>query len=211
MEVQLHALLECQDEMNKRVDPDWRIHEHEYYRAAWIECAELMDHYGYKWWKKQTPDMDQVKLEIVDILHFVLSIYLKWTSNHTSVVKQLIYEFEEFKPNELGVLLNAELMARALLTPQYPFIFKTFLNLMTSAGMTFDDTLRLYFSKNVLNLFRQNNGYKTGTYIKIWNGREDNEHLAEIILSLDSESPSFKTDLYDKLQDRYLEFLRLKS
>jgi hypothetical protein len=102
-------------------------------------------------------------------------------------------------------------MARALLTPQYPFIFKTFLNLMTSAGMTFDDTLRLYFSKNVLNLFRQNNGYKTGTYIKIWNGREDNEHLAEIILSLDSESPSFKTDLYDKLQDRYLEFLRLKS
>ena len=32
-----------------------------------------MDHYGWKWWKKQSPDTEQVKLELVDIWHFGLS------------------------------------------------------------------------------------------------------------------------------------------
>ena len=34
------------------------------------ECSELLDHYGWKWWKHQATDLDQVKLEIVDIWHF---------------------------------------------------------------------------------------------------------------------------------------------
>ena len=38
--------------------------------APRIECGELMDHVSYKWWKKQTPDMEQVRLEVVDIWHF---------------------------------------------------------------------------------------------------------------------------------------------
>lgn len=39
----------------------------------------------------------------------------------------------------------------------------------------------LNMGKNVLNRFRQANGYRTaikeGTYRKLWGGREDNEHL----------------------------------
>lgn len=206
MEVQLLALLERQDEMNKIVDPNWRNQEYEYYRAAWIECAELIDHYGYKWWKKQTPDMEQVRLEIVDILHFVLSIYLSGVeSDYSGLVRLFITDFEDFKPNGLGVLLNAEHMVRVLLTPQSDCVFRAFLGLMSSAGMTFDQTYRLYIGKNVLNFFRQNNGYRDGTYVKIWNNREDNEHLTEIMTSLDSDSASFSKDLYDKLEDRYRE------
>jgi hypothetical protein len=26
----------------------------------------MLDHYGWKWWKKQTPDTEQVILELVD-------------------------------------------------------------------------------------------------------------------------------------------------
>ena len=47
--------------MNSRVHEDWINQGFEWYRAAWIECGELMDHVGYKWWKKQTPDMEQVR------------------------------------------------------------------------------------------------------------------------------------------------------
>ena len=37
-----------------------------------------MEHYGgWKWWKKDTPDMEQVLLEIVDIWHFGMSCLLQ--------------------------------------------------------------------------------------------------------------------------------------
>jgi hypothetical protein len=53
-----------------------------------------------------------------------------------------------------------------------------------SLGLTFDDLYKRYIGKNALNEFRQLNGYKSGTYIKIWNNREDNEYLTDILESL---------------------------
>ena len=67
------TMLEMQDAMNRKVDEDWLDKNREWYRAVWIECAELMDPYGYKWWKQQQPDIEQVRLEIVDIWHFGMS------------------------------------------------------------------------------------------------------------------------------------------
>ena len=69
-------MLQMQHRMNTRVHEHWIAQNFEWYRAAWIECGELMDHVGYKWWKKQTPDMEQVRLEVVDIWHFGLSALL---------------------------------------------------------------------------------------------------------------------------------------
>src|SRR4029077_14730270 len=70
---QLEAMAELQDSLNRNVHAAWRTQGHQYYRAIWVECAELLDHFGWKWWKHQRPDLDQVKLEIVDIWHFGLS------------------------------------------------------------------------------------------------------------------------------------------
>ena len=39
-----------------------------------------------------------------------------------------------------------------------------------------------YILKNALNVVRGNNGYKEGTYIKIWNGVEDNEVVLSTLL-----------------------------
>ena len=66
-------MAELQDALNVNVHPQWRDQGHAYYRAIWVECAELLDHYGWKWWKHQHTDLEQVKLEIVDIWHFGLS------------------------------------------------------------------------------------------------------------------------------------------
>ena len=73
VERQLAAMAELQDALNVNVHPQWRDQGHAYYRAIWVECAELLDHYGWKWWKHQHTDLEQVKLEIVDIWHFGLS------------------------------------------------------------------------------------------------------------------------------------------
>ena len=53
--------------------------------------------------------------------------------------------------------------------------------------------------KNVLNKFRQDNGYKQGLYKKEWNGIEDNVIMNEILNS-GLHSPN---EIYKTLQQRY--------
>ena len=52
MKQQIATMLELQDSMNAKVNKEWREQNFEWYRAIWIECAELLDHHGWKWWKK---------------------------------------------------------------------------------------------------------------------------------------------------------------
>ena len=39
MKTQLLVMLEMQDAMNSRVNPDWRQAGNAWYRAIWTECA----------------------------------------------------------------------------------------------------------------------------------------------------------------------------
>ena len=57
-----------------------------------------------------------------------------------------------------------------------------------------------YVVKNQLNAFRQQNGYKEGTYIKLWNTVEDNVIAFNIMDENPSISPS---ELYQKLELKY--------
>ncbi|MDP6416991.1 MAG: dUTP diphosphatase, partial [Gammaproteobacteria bacterium] len=49
----------------------------------------------------------------------------------------------------------------------------------------------------------QDKGYKEGTYLKIWDGREDNEFLVDIIEALDPASAGFKDAVYTALSAAY--------
>ena len=40
-------------------------------------------------------------------------------------------------------------------------------------------------------------------WLKTWEGREDNEHLSEIVNTLDADAASFRDDVYRALQARY--------
>ncbi|MCA4256954.1 dUTP diphosphatase, partial [Acinetobacter baumannii] len=62
-----------------------------------------------------------------------------------------------------------------------------------------------YLGKNVLNEFRQKNGYKTGNYKKIWNKHEDNYYLFKIINELDVDKSEFCRLVYEKLDNQYQE------
>jgi hypothetical protein len=74
---------------------------------------------------------------------------------------------------------------------------------MVDINRTFEDLYVGYISKNVLNTFRQDNGYQTGTYIKNWDGVEDNEYLISLALKLDPNNGSFSSDLYDAMKKAY--------
>lgn len=201
MQQQLVAMLELQNAMNQKVHPDWRTQNFAWYRAIWIECAELMDHYGWKWWKKQTPDRDQVTLELIDIWHFGLSALLEQGLDVEQLAKKVCSELQ-YLPTSSDFLLDVEVFAAQVIETR-EFDVAGFHKLMVGAELSFDELYKTYVGKNVLNIFRQENGYKTGEYIKIWSGREDNEHLVEVVNSINIASPSFKDEIYQGLTERY--------
>ncbi len=201
MNQQIVAMLELQDAMNTKVHEQWRIQGFEWYRAIWIECAELMDHYGWKWWKKQTPDKEQVTLELIDIWHFGLSLMMEQESE-LGVIAERVEETMNSSVITGEFLQDVECFASAVLSSK-SFDLKGFVMLMRSIDLSFEDLYRHYVGKNVLNFFRQDNGYKNGTYVKNWRGKEDNEHLVDIIQTIEIVAESFRDDVYAALQQRY--------
>ena len=55
----------------------------------------------------------------------------------------------------------------------------------------------------MLNRFRQDHGYKTGGYVKNWDGREDNEVLSEILKNHTLEGDDLETQIYSDLEFNY--------
>ena len=69
--------------------------------------------------------------------------------------------------------------------------------------MLFRSLFRQYLGKNVLNFFRQDHGYREGSYRKLWGGREDNEHLLELLPTIDTNARDAEAMLYSALEARY--------
>ena len=203
----LPTMARMQDEHNTLVHAQWRTQGYAYYRAIWVECAEMLDHFGWKWWKKQDGDLDQVKLELVDIWHFALSELLRQDRLEDSVADALFAvdtarASENKDEQEERFRLAIEALAQACLRTR-SFELQPFVDAMAALPMTLDELFSLYIGKNVLNGFRQNNGYKSGEYRKLWQGREDNEHLIEVLNALTATPNELPDALYAALQQRY--------
>lgn len=200
---QLTTMAELQDALNVNVHPQWRTQGHAYYRAIWVECAELLDHFGWKWWKHQTPDLDQVKLEVVDIWHFGLSELIRDRRiDATRLDADVLAAFERTQTAGGDFRAAVETLAeRTLASREFPI--DAFCAVMAALPIDLDELFRIYVGKNVLNNFRQANGYKSGHYMKVWQGREDNEHLFELVGTLDARSSAFPGELYRALEARY--------
>ena len=194
----LTVMARMQDGYNKEVHVDWRTQGYEYYRAIWVECAELLDHFGWKWWKHQECDIEQVRLEIVDIWHFGLSEMIRADLLSDAVLPPLCTV-----PAERPDLRRAVEALAADVLASRGFAVQPFADLMHALPMTFDELFDLYVGKNVLNSFRLAHGYKTGSYQKIWAGREDNEHLIEVFRSLECDPEQVPDAVYTGLEARY--------
>ena len=202
-------MLQMQHRMNSRVHEDWINQHFEWYRATWIECGELMDHVGYKWWKKQAADMEQVRLEVVDIWHFGMSALFLPDTDLEALAGEIADDFTVGAPVGSGeqsasqrIHAATEALAQHALQTK-GFSVPLFHALMQACDLSADALYRHYVGKNVLNFFRQDHGYQDGTYIKEWQGREDNEHLSELLESLDATAAGFPEAVYEALTSRY--------
>ncbi|MGS2719853.1 dUTP diphosphatase [Paraglaciecola aestuariivivens] len=210
---QLATMLSLQDGMNKKVNPDWLNAGYAYLRAAMIESVEGIEHHGWKWWKAQQKDLAQLQMELVDIWHFALSdIIIGFNGDIeksaqtiaeelASGRKSVTFDGKNYPFSQQHILDNLELMAGLCAAKR--FDVPLFLQIVEQAEMTSDELYRQYVGKNVLNFFRQDHGYKEGTYIKIWQDREDNEHLVEVLDSLDIALADYSDQVYAGLKLRY--------
>ena len=201
-------MVELQHQFNKQVAEDYLDKNFNWNSAIIAESGELLDSLGYKWWKKQEPDMENVKVEAIDLLHFVISetinIYSYITSDY---IEDTIKEFEYFFNDERTNCLYKnetvqELINRLNYNAEERFLILKLI--FTQLEMTNEDVYIAYIVKNCLNKFRQDNGYKDGSYIKNWNGREDNIVAFEIANEWGADEELFE-QLYLDLETYYKE------
>lgn len=198
---QIKQMLTLQNAMNSRVSSTWRENGYEWYRAIWVECAEMLDHHGWKWWKHQEIDVAQVQLELVDIFHFGLSLRLMNGANVDDISNELSAELLQ-TTDETDFKIALENLASSAVSDR-TFNAVALADCMRLMQMDLTELFRQYVGKNTLNFFRQDHGYKEGTYIKIWHGEEDNEVLANLVNSLDETAGDFQQQLYSALEAQY--------
>lgn len=211
----LATMLHYQEQLNNVFDPEWRINRHSYLRAATVEGAEFIEHHGYKWWKAQRKDVVQMQLELVDVIHFYLSEVARIANDPEKAKVALLeawgqeeavvmFDGQAYVLADLPTLEKVDLMIGLACAKRISW--SLYRAVMADAGMSFDQLYAIYAAKNVLNLFRQHNGDKQGTYIKIWSGREDNLFLEDL---MQNWQPDHGMDvLYARLSECYKEFAR---
>ncbi|MEW9796586.1 dUTP diphosphatase [Alteromonas sp. CYL-A6] len=210
---QLATMLALQNKMNVKVNPAWLTAGYGYLRAAMVESVEAIEHHGWKWWKAQQKDLAQLQMELVDIWHFALSACIIEYQGDTdkaaaSIASELandsadvVFDGKTYTPASQTLLDNLELMAGLCAAKR--FSVPLFMHIVGQCEMDSNELYRQYVGKNVLNFFRQDHGYKEGTYRKEWAGREDNEHLVEVLDSLDISADNYSDLVYQGLAERY--------
>ena len=73
------------------------------------------------------------------------------------------------------------------------------MDLVYATGMNWEVFFEQYVKKNILNIFRQKNGYKQGTYHKEWFNQEDNVFLIEEASKLNPADENYVNLLWASL------------
>jgi dimeric dUTPase (all-alpha-NTP-PPase superfamily) len=218
----LEEMFLLQKQLNDNTNgPNWELginkfdKEINWLRCIHMEVSELIESTPWKHWKNiaADPDLENIHIELVDIWHFLMSYILQETNvpKAVSLVNtHCIYEATNLEDVNVQALISESeklsYISLAIETGNMPrfsgverFI-EQFFRTCKIAGLSFTDLQKIYIGKNCLNKFRQDNGYKEGTYIKVWNGKEDNVVMMEILDSL--EDITFDS-VYNALNDIY--------
>jgi len=189
-------------------------------RCIYMECAELIDSFAWKHWKNinADPNWQNIHIEVIDIWHFVMSLALEEYHNqklgNIEDIASYILDNKSFKMfcKEPADIKNAEQMeiinqveriihiTSGSYNDTFEKIISEYFTVAHNCGLNLNSLYKVYIGKNVLNGFRQDNGYKEGTYKKLWGEVEDNVVLNQIL----EDTPSITPDeLYVSLEAEY--------
>ena len=188
-------------------------------RCIYMECAEMVDSFSWKHWKSidKEPDWANHQIEVIDVWHFIISLALEnYAQNFKGGVEDLslhisqLPSFSKIDTNVTAfasqdeVIAKVESLIRLAIsndTLELDALINDFFDLVVLSGLNLETLYRLYVGKNILNQFRQDHGYKDGSYIKIWDGEEDNVVMKRIW----ETNADIKPDaLYAELEKSYM-------
>lgn len=191
---------------------DWK-------RCIYMECAEMIDSFAWKHWKniEAAPDFENLQIEVIDVWHFIMSLAIeKYSKEMRGMVEEIALDFSQIPSydnldsekvafdtpeNIMSKVENIMAIALDRTNCDIEKMVSAFFELTKMSGLTQEALYRLYVGKNILNQFRQENGYKDGTYQKLWNNEEDNVVMKRIW----EESGDIKPDvLYKELEKIYI-------
>lgn len=218
---QFTEMWKLQDSLNIATSgPDWKGKNQNWNLAIKSEIMEFFDYIGWKWWKEpdkvKKPTDLQARLELVDIWHFLLSRIIE-VAEQDGIWEDHI--FEQIEASEsLDLDADVSLLQRVdhgnlSLMERLEYLDAT----IRGCEWSWEELYKAYIGKVALNNFRQDHGYKEGTYQKIWGyehdpdtleihtGLEDNYFLEQILseLSLTPGALTYEA-VYHKLDIAYL-------
>ena len=189
-------------------------------RCIYMECAEIIDSFSWKHWKSldQKADWDNLQIEVVDVWHFVISLAIEnYSQTLRGGIDDLAIDISELEcfnkidtinglfASQDKIIGKVEDIMRHSLTKEtlnLEGLICDFFDLVIMSGLDLESLYKLYVGKNILNQFRQDNGYKDGTYHKVWAGEEDNIVMKRVW----QENENLKPDtLYKELAKLYFE------
>jgi dimeric dUTPase (all-alpha-NTP-PPase superfamily) len=203
LKTKMQQIVTMQDILNERTVPGWREANLDWDTAILVETAEAIDSCAWKWWKHQEPDIENLKVELVDLLHFVVS----------KIIIEAKDDYEPIKTVATNMAAHIGIWHKELLFHSPVAILNSFVKdvlngdawkglmnlfvLFKSLGMSMDDIHQAYITKNLLNWYRQERGYKdaSGGYIKVFKSAltdmpgetEDNAIFARIVSKIDTD------------------------
>lgn len=191
---------------------DWK-------RCIYMECAEMIDSFSWKHWKSinKEADWENLQIEVVDVWHFIMSLAIEdYTLNMKGRIEDMAINISMmpsfanieakntlFEKENVLMQKVEDIMFIVLNKSDFDLeaLIKDFFDLVVMSGLDLDTLYRLYVGKNILNQLRQDNGYKDGSYIKVWDGEEDNVVMKKL---WETDSDMKPEVLYKKLTKLYL-------
>lgn len=173
----LVKMYSMQDHLNRIFSgQDWKIRvpQHEMRFAVIGELFESMKWWeNYEWWKPQPKkNKEQAQLELIDALHFALGFdmmrfaggYAEHLQRHydarINYLNSSMARYTEAISHVCG--LSYDNICEMRVAPAVLSLLEKYFNLSV------EEVFLIYASKYSLNTFRVENGYREGSYHKIW-------------------------------------------
>lgn len=194
---------------------EWKDNGFDWVNYIMIEASEQNSSLDFKHWKAGKDDLDNFKVEVIDNWHFLMSLGLeRFSSSYLANTYEYLW-YELLEEDDSVNLQNAtQYFTYQVLKTKFEENFEedyfhsvyVLFSIMQELGIYDEaDLYKEYLVKNVLNEIRLLNGYKEGTYQKMWffeNEKVEDNVVAYSICSEDSTYDSLLSDLqtyYDNM------------
>lgn len=178
--------IDMQIGFNDAVAPGWKENpDYDFWMAILDETVEVLSSKHWKWWKDSDNfgniDWNNIEVELIDLFLFILSVAIKEKSEEVIYVTLASAHMAHENPDIKTPIRDEkffedfwEQFLTGVSLKVLPLVVVKWVEFWFRSGGTIEKLLMQFRVKAALNIIRQEFGYSTGKYRKIWNGVEDN-------------------------------------